>query len=476
MTLAFWLLSAVFLLVTIATGWLTSHVAGLRRYRLLNEWPVYYLLGQLVMLALSLLTGFVPVSLGQVVAFLCSAVLLIGILLFVRREGVPLLKAAAMAFASVAVAGLLFPDLLLMIQMTPLIEHDAWGAWFLHGKVLYCDGRLLPGFFVDPLYDWAMTDYPILIGSNAAWSAMFSGGWNLYSNKVFLLFNAAAFAYLFFVVLVDRGFKWWLALLITVVVFDRETYSYASGYADVHYQLPLVIALLATLRRDPAEYIPFAGIMLGYASNVKNESLVYVIVIVMLALLGALLRLVALAPKAVDGSNVKRKAGVLVPLLIGAVPVIMWLVFRMVHGISHPFSVVGKITEPAIIGGLLAERALPIATYFLDNYLFRGAPLLLGLLAILYFTRFLLARKKGGIKPFLDPFEIAGWGMFITFNVLIFVPYVLTPLKLSFHLGTSAGRLLFLPYLLLFVLCVLAAEKILALTRQDAGTCVESRD
>lgn len=450
MTVSAWISVAIYALLCVGAGRSVLFLFRIPRDPLSHSWASCYLAGQLVVLLLTLITAFIPLPLAWLQVSLGVAVLIAGIC-HLFRAPVVLGRMLLTAAAASVVAGVLFPDIWLVTQYAPLYEWDARSYWFFHGKVICIDGGVRSAFFANPDCAWSHCDYPLFLAAQSAWLSAIAGGWHDITAKAFLWLNFAAYLDLFRRILQRGCAGWWFWAPAAIVMFDQETYSYVSGIADPHYAMPLILVMAACCAPGPTNRA-FAALMLAFAANVKNEAAVYVTLILAAT---AVVRLLLPAvrghrqdvAKALSTSIRQLALG----LTLGLAPWLAWSAYRWIHGIAERDGVMAALMDGRTFFANLPDRALPILSYFMDSYMFRRAPIILAALVLVALFR---RMRRGSPDPGSRTRPVHGylWVVFVMLNALIFLPYVVTPWDLALHLGTSAGRLLLLPFLILVLI------------------------
>jgi len=463
MTLAAWTGVALYALLCIGAGRCMLFLCRLPKEELTHNWASCYLAGQLVILMLTLVTAFVPIPLAPLQLALAVTVLLAASIYLVRQPRTVggLLLSGLAAFL---VSGVLFPDVWLVTQYTPLWEWDARSYWFFHGKVVFLDDGVKSAFFADPVNAWSHRNYPLFMAAQSAWLSIIVGDWNDVTAKAFLWINFAAYLDLFRLVLRRGCGRWWFWVPVLIVLFDQETYSYVSGIADPHYAAPLLLFMAAWCipgAGNPA----FMALMLAFAANMKNESAVYVILAVSVIAAWYVFRPLLRGRRQDLAAALAGKTGpIALGLVLGFVPWLTWSVYRCVHGIAERDQVMARLADGHTFFANLSGRALPILAYFAENYAHRRAHLLLAVLILLVVFRHLRGRETAERRACRYRYL---WVVFLVLNGLVFLPYVVTTWDLGFHLGTSAGRLLLLPFLVLILLLAEESRRIVSCFTTD---------
>lgn len=442
---------------------------------LLAGWAPAFLAGQLVLTAAALSTGFLPVSMPAVGVLLLLVAAGVGSRGLLRLRNRPRAPGSSEPRASLLTAGalvLLYPNVLYWIFQRPVVDWDARSIWFFHARVLFVDGGLDPSVFTDPVY--LHSAYPLLLPVQGTWLAFLRGGWDDVGVKSYLLLDFAVWLHLLWKLLRAKGFPAWLGLVAALLFLDAGVrgysngfgYAYVNGYADGHYIAPLLLAVLAFSlpRRDGG---PALGLLLlAFAANVKLESGLYVLLLAAGAALvaagRALLRPSSRAPESSaapsrEGSaRCPSRRELIAGLTVGGVPLVLWTLFRVLHGIRSYMDPMRWLAEPGTAVGRMTQRAPEIASYFGRFFLDGGGVWLAAVWLGLVGARALRGRRDARTAAGPGRVELAAAALVPALTAVIFLMYALTPLELGVHLRTSADRLLSLPLALLYGSVLLA--------------------
>ena len=460
MNVSSWFCVLAYFVFTMGIGKLLIKSFGFRsRDGLVQSWASCYLVGQVVLTLFTLSTTFIPWRIGFIQYGLLVCLAVYGLYRLTHFQGISrLLRAVVFLSGFVCLLVLIFPSAYIVAQNVPLWEWDARSNWFFHGKSIFVAGGIDATFFTNPLYEWSHHDYPLLIPIQSAWSALFSGKWDDYTNKAFLLFDFAAYFYIFCKTLCFRRYPWWLAGFIGVVVFDRESYSYVSGYADNHYTIAIMLALLVMASVELIEGLPMVLLLLSFAAATKNEGMLYAGLIVVLILI------VALRHWRFSGLMeflVRQKRIVLWFLLVGILPTAFWQVFRLAHHVQNDLHLGTRLGDIGLMSQLLRQRGVTVAVFIGDFYITKGALYLVALILMLKLWRCRNSLRYAAVWSKNQAHERLAWIVFAVAQAFVFVVYVATPQEIDFHLSTSATRLQFFPFMLLLLIGLYNADALL---------------
>ena len=471
MSVGDWVAVTSYFVLVVLVGSGCIRLARLPPSHLLRDWSACYLAGQIVLLLLTLSTGFVPWTHDH----LLPAVVVIAVVVACAdasrvRSGWRVALVVLATVGSLLLTIALFPSIAMLVHRTPAIETDARGIWLFHGKALFTASGIAPAFFTDPLHWWSSPDYPLLLPAQAAWSSLLVGRWGELSCRAFLLFHFAAWFRLVHLTLTAKGYPWWLALFLTGaflcqgVSWFTPGFAYVSGQADYHCFVPLALAMLVLAvpvataaygnHRAVEDHRSLVVLLLAYAACTKSEGTAFAALFagswlawsaVRCARLRGLRALVAAIPAA---RTLWIFAG-----LCGLLPVALWAIFKALHGMGSNLHLLERATTPGLLGELLSARLPTVLRSVRDNGQMQDTYglliVLLALVACSVVLRFFGKRSVGTRRA--EALAALAWLVVV---VLICMTYVLTPHDYLFHMQTSVTRLLFFPHLIVFVLCV----------------------
>jgi hypothetical protein len=396
------------------------------------DWAIAAMLGLLVDLALLLLLRSVwaVVAVGALLAVLGITTSFAD---RARRPASPAPRTAAfwLAFAT-GVACLAVP-----ILGDPLKAWDARSIWFFHARMIYFAKSLGPstGFGVVP---FSHPDYPKLLPGLAAELASVRGFWNEYLPKgALLLLLAPALLGYFSLARGPIAFAFLVAMS-----WPRLGANLWNGHADGPLPLYGALAALAFARwlvdAEP-RHLVLAVLSLGVACALKNEGLALAISIAIAA--GA-----AWWRGGRPAWPLARGATAWL-LVVAVAPVVVWEIEKRLWHLEGAYAVSTEAAQRLAtrLSGDAAAQLLDAAhRHVLDRAL---VPLALaGLLAIALRTR----------VPIATAVPVAAA---VLYTAVLALVYASSPYDLKWQIGTSAGRTLLGPILLLYAgaFCLLDA-------------------
>ncbi len=322
---------------------------------------------------------------------------------------------------------------------------DAWLIWNMHARFLFRAGEAWQGVFSVPM-DWSHWDYPLLLPLSIVRSWKYASAEDIYAPALF----AALFVLLTAGLLLGSvsSLRSRLAGIPAAMILLGTPFLILMGisqFADVPFSffvLATAFLLFSAQRREgeASRLFMLAGITASLAAWVKNEGLLFFLVVALtIAVSGALKR------------GLKETTAKLAWFLAGAAPV-MLVVITFKIGLAPP----NDLTEGFRLGeaawAKLADwsRYATIAkAFFVTALNFTAGPVDLraGLMKInpglvniflpvawLFFIGFCPDKKERGAAATLGALLSLMVGGY-------FFVYLLTPLPLEYHIATSLNRL-----------------------------------
>jgi len=306
---------------------------------------------------------------------------------------------------------------------------DAWAIWNLRARFLFRSGPFWTDSFSPDLF-WSSPDYPLGLPGYVALI------WKYVDNDTVIV--PMLVAAMFFVATGGllyaslRRFNGQIAATFGLIALAGTSFFIshsASQYADVPlgFFVLATVVLMASYDNNPIKrpgWLFLAGIAGSLAAWTKNEGVLFLIALV--------LARVVLAALARDKRHLKREC---VGLLSGAAPtLVVLLVFKIFFAPSNGFltaqgwgDIWQKLTD--------WSRYQEIATAFFKEMSMYGD----GMIILVIVVAIIAGINWRGFKE-------TRWlsGMIVVTITLMsyFFIYVITPSRLSWHLGTSLSRVL----------------------------------
>ena len=177
----------------------------------------------------------------------------------------------------------------------PVSGWDARSIWFFHGKMIFYNASVdAGGDWTLPYIGFSHTDYPLLIPILAAQIASVAGYWNEYLPKLSLVALLLP-AILFLLSILDR--KWWHVIFVVVPLFFLGPWL-TNGYMDGYLALYAGFGCLYLGRwLDQGKRLDLVtGVLaMGIVLDLKNEGMLYALIVSALLCCFLLLKRVRLA-------------------------------------------------------------------------------------------------------------------------------------------------------------------------------------
>lgn len=344
----------------------------------------------------------------------------------------------------------------------PLSGWDAWFIWFVKARAFFMDKGVEPAFLTNPVYVQDHPEYPLLVPLAISWVYTAMGSAGEWAGKALYPLQFAALLSIFHFAVKKTSCSKQAGLIFTALLSMTPLLlihaggfpvqvdpSYAvkdqAGYADLAiaiYFLASGLFIFLFARDGGPHFIMLASIMLAMGAWTKNEGLTF-----------ALIGFVILAFSAFFKHRMDSKtlAFALIFLVIFILP---WSVFKSVHGLGSEYV---ENMGPGVFFANLSRLSEIVP--FTARYMFLK-PGIMGLVWWAYVISSVL-NMKNVLRSRTFALHALILGQLCAY---IFV-YIITPVDLKWHLGTSLDRLL----LHLIPLGMLAsAVNLTALARGDS--------
>lgn len=318
----------------------------------------------------------------------------------------------------------------------PITRWDAFLIWFLKAKAFYLDGGVNSAFFFNGSFAYSHHDYPLLLPLSITWIYTALGGADDTLAKVIYPLAYLSLLSIFHFTLKDFASKR-AALLFTALLSLTPIVLVHSagfllkigplnsgdfvGYADIILSVYFLGAgsflYLYSLKGDK-RYLVLSALFLAMGAWTKNEGLPF-----------AGLGFLAIAVNTAGGDR-KWALRALAFAIIAAFN-LPWAVYKKAYGLHSEYT--GNITA-AVIGANLGRLKLIFGRS--AEYLFL-TPSLFSFAWYAYFASLTVNLRANMKKPLATLNAL----VLLQFSTYVFV-YVITPLDLEWHLGTSLERLL----------------------------------
>jgi hypothetical protein len=238
--------------------------------------------------------------------------------------------------------------------------------------------------------------------------------------------------------------------------------SYVDGYADNHYVMPFVLALLLGFKKgDNTDGLVIAGILATYSINVKNEALPYV-----MAALAVWVWYYICQSRRKDFSVVRLLGWWMVP---GLASWVLWAVYKAVFGISGDMQLITTLSHPVQTVSRFFVRLPQILLHIALFYRESGLGILLIVILLVMFLRQRKDQACG--RSFMTAEEVSVWLVLLVVQLMIVAVYAVTPYEFIWHISTSLVRLMQLPYMIALALAIYTTERVCPDVIQNRTGC-----
>jgi len=353
---------------------------------------------------------------------------------------------------------------LMLYGAAPHGDWDAWAIWNLRARFLFQSQEFTSPF--SALINWSHPDYPLLVPGAIAylWHA---GGTpsTAIPRAVNFLFLASAVAVPFLTVRLLRGSGMAAVCGVAVLGATSLVRTSSSQYADVPIAAFMVLSCCLaaySLEVESAGWGPLlvSGLAAGFAAWTKNEGLLFCIAL-------PLAYLLSVKHPGEIGSRLRK----ILPLVAGILAVLAIVGHFKVR--IAPQNDIINTSSVAVLGAKVRD----FGRYWVTFWAFVGEFLTFGsLLAppVLVFSVWLALVR---LRP---RSELSG-ASFLPLTALFFQllgyfgVYIVTPMDLDWHIGTSLSRLLLHVWPLLVTGIFLISRDIFALVPQPGAPVSRSK-
>ena len=204
----------------------------------------------------------------------------------------------------------------------PLSSWDGWSSWEMRAKVISIDKKISIEQF-----NYLQTEYPLVVPLYTTFVYGVIGNINdnailIVSWYFYFLIGALSLLYLSKKTTVSYA-VFFTFLILSTQNLIRHGGRYEGGLADIimsYFVLSVLVLLSFFIEKKKVSILVLLSIFLGIVANIKNEG-IFFSAIVFLATLYYLFRM--------------RQLGRLFILLFYIVPLLVWLVFKMVEPLPH---------------------------------------------------------------------------------------------------------------------------------------------
>lgn len=334
----------------------------------------------------------------------------------------------------------------------PMEAYDAVSNWGLKAKAIFLAQSIPADFLKNPEYRTFHPDYPLLIPLLESSIYFAVGGISDTVSKSIFPFYLLSCAALFHVCLRRAGLSLRTALIFTffMVSVPFVTEQATNGYADIVICFYFGISSLFLFLWLQTENVPFltlSALLAGFAALTKNEGLVLGLILT----LGLLLQ------------SVRRRRGrsliriwqpALTYVSIWVFVALPWLYLKVSLDLRN--DVVNATTLSSAIAWSSFERIVPILYHFQTQVF---GPKNWNVVWIVFLAALILRWRNLSKRPATLILGSAAATLLCYASIYLVTPYTVAPYDVTWHLRTSASRLLLhvLP-LVLFMIALAFGE------------------
>ncbi len=320
----------------------------------------------------------------------------------------------------------------------PLSDYDGLAIYGIKAKSFYLNGTVFTDMFTEKIFIPAHPDYPLLLPLAESWVYIFLGSLNDYLVKILFPVYYVGLLVIFFSVMLNF-FKRREAILFTffvATVSQLRNFGYFC-YAEmplIFYYTASFLYLFMWIKKEKLSFLILSALMAFGALWSKNEgSLLFLVNLAVL--------LIAIFDKKL---NLKKALVCFFAYLVTVVVLFTpWVIVKTCFNLTN--DVINKDTLKVSLIASNLDRIGPIL-YEYQKHIF--GPKKWNIVWILIIMTFIL-KFKNLLKPDQKYFTIALILCFLGYTMTYFI----TPQNLTWHLSTSASRIIlhFLPIGLFWV-------------------------
>jgi len=309
--------------------------------------------------------------------------------------------------------------LMIIILGNPTYSWDAWAIWLFHAKRIFFEQSIIAQ--LDEYAMWTHNDYPVIAPTFAASLATLVGGWNN-------IFPKLAFLLMYFppLILSIKIFNVRYHLLFLILALFILNLHLINGYVDglvaVYFSFSSYLVFdIFVNKQNSFYYLLITFCFFVILSLLKNEG------IVMVTILLSIMIIINISKKEML-QNYKK----IIFLLFSLILILIWKINCINHNIKNDII---NYNVPNI----LTDRIFDYNSFkLIFKFLILDTKFILSIIFILiafYFTK----NKKIFYFSLLV-------GMSYIFS--LFMVYLITPYDLTWHLSSSASRIIMSPVFL----------------------------
>ncbi len=309
--------------------------------------------------------------------------------------------------------------LMIIVLGNPTYSWDAWAIWLFHAKRIFFEQSIIAQ--LDEYAMWTHNDYPVIAPTFAASLATLVGGWNN-------IFPKLAFLLMYFppLILSIKIFNVRYHLLFLILALFILNLHFINGYVDglvaIYFSFSSYLVYdIFVNKQNSFYYLLITFCFFVILSLLKNEG------IVMVTILLSIMIIINISKKEML-QNYKK----IIFLLFSLIPILIWKINCINHNIKNDII---NYNVPNI----LTDRIFDYNSFkLIFKFLILDTKFILSIIFIL--IAFYFTKNK---KIFYFSLLVG-----ISYIFSLFMVYLITPYDLTWHLSSSASRIIMSPVFL----------------------------
>ncbi len=309
--------------------------------------------------------------------------------------------------------------LMIIVLGNPTYSWDAWAIWLFHAKRIFFEQSIIAQ--LDEYAMWTHNDYPVIAPTFAASLATLVGGWNN-------IFPKLAFLLMYFppLILSIKIFNVRYHLLFLILALFILNLHFINGYVDglvaIYFSFSSYLVYdIFVNKQNSFYYLLITFCFFVILSLLKNEG------IVMVTILLSIMIIINISKKEML-QNYKK----IIFLLFSLIPILIWKINCITHNIKN--DIINYDVPNILIDRIFDYNSFKL----IFKFLILDTKFILSIIFIL--IAFYFTKNK---KIFYFSLLVG-----ISYIFSLFMVYLITPYDLTWHLSSSASRIIMSPVFL----------------------------
>tara|TARA_B100001964_G_scaffold105574_1_gene117834 strand:- start:49 stop:1023 length:975 start_codon:yes stop_codon:yes gene_type:complete len=308
---------------------------------------------------------------------------------------------------------------MIIILGNPTYSWDAWSIWLFHAKRIFFEKSVIAQ--LDGYAMWTHNDYPVIAPTFAASLATLVGGWNN-------IFPKLAFLLMYFppLILSIKIFNFRYHLLFLILVLFILNLFFINGYVDglvaIYFSFSSYLVYDIFVNKQKSfYYLLITFCFFNILSLLKNEGIVMVIILLSIIILINISKKETL-------QNYKK----IIFLLFSLIPILFWKIACINYDVNN--DIINYNALNSLKNMIFNYNSFKLVF----NLLILDTKFILSIIFILITFNFTKNKKNFYFSLLVG----------MTYIFSLFMVYLITPYDLSWHLSSSASRIIMPPTLL----------------------------